>query len=88
MSGKSSFLRRFNNLRVKLIALPLLLLFIAVFALASITYVLVQRNMIEEVQRLGLIWLTRHWSEFKRATGLSIRLIWLWTGPSWEPPGQ
>ena len=54
MSGKSSFLRRFNNLRVKLIALPLLLLFIAVFALASITYVLVQRNMIEEVQRLGL----------------------------------
>lgn len=54
MSSSSKFLKRFNNLRVKLIAVPLLLLFIAIFALASITYTLVQRNLIDEMQRLGL----------------------------------
>ena len=54
MSSSSKFLKRFNNLRVKLIAVPLLLLFIAIFALASITYTLIQRNLIDEMQRLGL----------------------------------
>ena len=54
MSSSSKFLQRFNNLRVKLIVVPLLMLYIAVFALASITYSLVQKNMIAEMQRLGL----------------------------------
>ncbi len=54
MSSDSKFLKRFNNLRVKLIFVPLLLLFIAILILASTTYTLVQRNMISEMQRLGL----------------------------------
>ncbi|NLL48219.1 MAG: HAMP domain-containing protein [Firmicutes bacterium] len=48
------FLRRFNTLRVKLIVVPLLLLFIAILALAASTYGLVQRNLIREMQRLGM----------------------------------
>ncbi len=54
MSRNFKLLRRFTSLRAKLIGLPLVLLFIAVSVLAGITYFLVQKNMIEEVQRLGL----------------------------------
>lgn len=49
-----NILRKFNTVRAKLIFVPLLLLALAILALATTTYDLVKKNMINELQSFGI----------------------------------